>query len=109
MPLLTLSYKVTVQGKLCEKRLGFQKENILTNDSSAPDLFSYGFKVLSIILISSNASSWAENIPACISVTHRKYGSGVITAMDDTNVTILFDDIEKVFDMKVLFQNKLIE
>lgn len=72
LPLLTLSYKVTAQGRLCEKHLGFQKENILTNDSTAPDLFNYGFKVLSIILISSNASSWAENIPACISVTHRK-------------------------------------
>ena len=42
-------------------------------------------------------------------VTHKKYGPGVITAMDDSNVTILFDDIEKIFNMKMLFQNKLIE
>ena len=54
-------------------------------------------------------NAFVYNLAEGISVTHRKYGSGVITAMDDTNVTILFDDIEKVFDMKVLFQNKLIE
>lgn len=41
-------------------------------------------------------------------VTHKKNGPGVIVAMDDTNVTIMFSDVEKTFNLKILFTNKLI-
>ena len=54
-------------------------------------------------------TDFVYNLTEGVIVTHKKYGSGVITAMDDSNVTILFDHIEKVFNAKVLFQNKLIE
>ena len=41
-------------------------------------------------------------------VTHKKYGQGVITAMDESNVTILFGEMEKSFHLKILFQNRLL-
>jgi len=54
-------------------------------------------------------NAFVYNLAEGVIVTHKMYGSGVVTAMDDSNVTILFADIEKVFNVKVLFQNKLIE
>ena len=42
-------------------------------------------------------------------VKHKKYGQGVVTAMDETNVTILFDDQEKVFNLRVLFSKQLLK
>ena len=43
-----------------------------------------------------------------VAVTHKRYGAGVVTAMDDMNVTILFEDGQKTFNLKVLFGNRLI-
>lgn len=43
-----------------------------------------------------------------VAVTHKRYGTGVVTAIDDMNVTILFEDGQKTFNLKVLFGNKLI-
>ena len=43
-----------------------------------------------------------------VKVTHKKYGQGVISAVDETNVKILFDDMEKIFNKKLLFQNGMI-
>ena len=43
-----------------------------------------------------------------VAVTHKKYGQGVITAMDENNVTILFDAMEKTFNLKILFHNGLL-
>ncbi len=54
-------------------------------------------------------NSFVYNLAEGVGVIHKKYGQGVITAMDDSNVTIMFDDIEKEFNMKILFLNKLIE
>ena len=53
--------------------------------------------------------AFVDNLAEGVVVTHKKYGSGVIIAMEDNNATILFEDTEKVFNMRVLFQNKLIE
>lgn len=44
-----------------------------------------------------------------VGIIHKKYGQGVITAMDESNVTILFGDKEKTFNIRILYQNKLIE
>lgn len=41
-------------------------------------------------------------------VTHKKHGQGVIVAMDETYVTILFEDVEKRFQLRVLFANRLL-
>ena len=41
-------------------------------------------------------------------VKHKKQGQGVIIDIDDTNVTILFGEEEKRFDLKILFSNKLL-
>ena len=41
-------------------------------------------------------------------VIHKKYGPGVITSMDENNVTILFGEQEKSFHLKILFQNRLL-
>lgn len=54
-------------------------------------------------------NAFVYNLAEGLIVTHKKYGKGVITSIDDSNVTILFDNIEKVFNMKILFRNKLIE
>ena len=56
-----------------------------------------------------NNKAFVDNLAEGVVVTHKKYGSGVIIAMEDNNATILFEDTEKVFNMRVLFQNKLIE
>ena len=53
-------------------------------------------------------NAFVDNLAEGLIVTHKKYGEGVITAIDDSNVTILFDDVEKIFNMKILFGNKLI-
>ena len=42
-------------------------------------------------------------------VTHKKYGEGVITAMDDKNAIIMFGNEMKAFNLRVLFQNQLIK
>lgn len=49
------------------------------------------------------------NLSEGLIVVHKKLGQGVITAMDETNVTILFGDVEKTFNLRVLFSNKLME
>ena len=41
-------------------------------------------------------------------VVHKTYGQGVVTAIDDSNITIWFDEIEKSFNLKILFQKKLL-
>jgi len=43
-----------------------------------------------------------------VAVIHKKYGQGVIIAMDDSNVTILFGDIKKTFNTRILWQKQLI-
>ena len=54
-------------------------------------------------------NAFVDNLTEGLIVTHKKYGKGVITSIDDSNVIILFDDVEKIFNMRILFQNKLIE
>ena len=49
------------------------------------------------------------NLSEGLIVVHKKLGQGVFTAMDETNVTILFGDVEKTFNLRVLFSNKLME
>ena len=41
-------------------------------------------------------------------VDHKKYGRGVITAMNDNKMTILFDDKERHFSSEILYYNKLL-
>ena len=43
-----------------------------------------------------------------LEVTHKSYGSGMIVAMDDTNVIIRFGDVEKKFNLGILFVNRLL-
>jgi DNA helicase-2/ATP-dependent DNA helicase PcrA len=50
------------------------------------------------------------NLAEGVIVSHKKYGRGVIVAMDETNVTILFDnETQKKFSMELLFKNKLLK
>ena len=51
---------------------------------------------------------FVDDLAEGVAVTHKRYGAGVVTAMDDMNVTILFEDGPKIFNLKVLFGNKLI-
>ena len=41
-------------------------------------------------------------------VTHKKQGQGVIVTMDETHVTIDFGSMQKRFDLKILFVQKLL-
>ena len=54
-------------------------------------------------------NAFVYNLCEGVIVTHKKHGRGVITSMDHSNVTILFENVERVFNIKVLFQNELIE
>ena len=54
-------------------------------------------------------NAFVDSLAEGVVVKHKKYGEGVITAMDETNVMILFGDVEKKFNMKLLFGNGLIE
>ena len=49
------------------------------------------------------------NLAEGVIVSHKKYGQGVVTDMDDTNITIMFDDEVKIFNLKILFQNNILE
>ena len=51
---------------------------------------------------------YVSNLAIGLLVTHKKYGQGVVVAMDKSNVTILFGEIEKSFNLKILFLNRLI-
>lgn len=54
-------------------------------------------------------NAFVYNLAEGVVITHKKYGQGVVTGMDERNVRILFGDAEKVFDMRVLFMNGLVE
>ena len=49
------------------------------------------------------------NLAEGVIVSHKKYGQGVVTDMDDTNIAIMFDDEVKIFNLKILFQNNILE
>ena len=53
---------------------------------------------------------FAAGLAEGTAVTHKSYGHGVITETDGTYVKILFDgaEAEKAFNLKVLFQNRLL-
>lgn len=51
---------------------------------------------------------FVDQLAEGVVVTHKKYGEGVITAMDDRNVIIMFGDVLKAFNLRVLFQNQLL-
>ena len=51
---------------------------------------------------------FVSNLAEGLLVTHKKYGQGVITAMDESNVTVMFGEMEKSFNLKILFQNRLL-
>ena len=38
-------------------------------------------------------------------VTHAKYGQGVVTAMNESHVTVLFEEMERTFDLRILYRN----
>lgn len=40
-----------------------------------------------------------------VAVTHAKYGQGVVTAMNESHVTVLFEEMERTFDLRILFRN----
>ncbi len=42
-------------------------------------------------------------------VTHKFYGTGTITALEESNISIKFSDLERKFDFDVLVTNGLIE
>lgn len=54
-------------------------------------------------------NAFVDHLAEGVAVTHKKYGAGVIASMDDKNVIIIFGDVMKAFDLKVLYQNQLIE
>lgn len=43
-----------------------------------------------------------------VAVKHTKYGQGVVTAMDESNVTVLFGETEKTFNLKIVYKNGLL-
>lgn len=49
------------------------------------------------------------NLAEGVIVSHRKYGQGVVTDMDDTNVAIMFGDDVKIFNLRILFQNNILQ
>ena len=51
---------------------------------------------------------YVSNLAEGLLVIHKKYGQGVISEMDDSNVTIVFENMEKSFNLKVLFNNGLL-
>lgn len=42
-------------------------------------------------------------------VKHIKYGQGVVTAMDESNVTVLFGEVEKTFNLKIVFKKGMLK
>ncbi|MEG1255643.1 ATP-dependent helicase [Clostridium sp.] len=44
-----------------------------------------------------------------IRITHKFYGIGTIKSIDDSNISILFEDMQRKFDFSVLINNGLIE
>ncbi len=42
-------------------------------------------------------------------VLHKFYGRGIITLLDESNISIKFSDLERKFDFDVLISNGLME
>ncbi len=48
------------------------------------------------------------NLAEGVIVIHKKYGKGVVISADESNVSISFEDADRVFDLRILFHNDLI-
>ena len=53
--------------------------------------------------------TFIDNLAEGLVVAHKKYGEGVITNIDDTDITIEFGDILRFFNLRILFKNKLLD
>lgn len=53
--------------------------------------------------------TFVDSLAEGLVVSHKKFGEGVIVAMDDNNAAIQFGDVMKQFNIRILFQNGLLK
>ena len=86
-----------IQKKKAEVINGKVKINYASSKQKKTDYFS-----------KEEYQKYVSNLAEGLLVAHKKYGQGVITAMDEDNVTIMFGEMEKSFNLKILFKNGLL-
>ncbi|MBR5597121.1 MAG: ATP-dependent helicase [Lachnospiraceae bacterium] len=90
-----------------KKSVEENKISVKQKNSSVTSKTAY-LKEKSVVFSEQEYQEFLFHLAEGVVVVHKTYGQGVVTAIDDSNATILFDEMEKSFNLKILFQKKLL-